>query len=131
MKLEISSFANPGDLSRERIVLRVSGDIDVGDYAVFSSGVTRAGEPTSGRKAAYWFPDGEVKAGDLVVLYTKKGTSSAKSLDKGQRTAHFFYWGKETALWGNSEHCAVVLLIDEWESAVPPLVTPGAPGRPQ
>jgi hypothetical protein len=118
MRLEIRSFAEAGNHPKERITLQALGDIDIGDYAVFYSGVSRSGDaPTSGRKSAYWFPDREVKGGDLVVLYTKKGSSSKKPLSGG-RTAHFFYWGKDNALWGDREHCAVLLSIAEWDSRV-------------
>jgi hypothetical protein len=119
MKLEIRSFTEAGNPLKERVILRALGDIDIGDYAVFYSGVSRSGDaPTSGRKSAYWFPDREVKGGDLVVLYTKKGSSGTKPLTGG-RTAHFFYWGKDNSLWGDSEHCAVLISIAEWDSRIP------------
>lgn len=118
MNLEIRSFADAGELSKERIVLRATTDVDVGDYAVFRSGVSSDGNPTSGRKSAYWFPNGAVKAGDSIVLYSKKGQKSTKRLEDG-RTAHFFYWGKQEALWGSPEFCAVVLEVLDWEYKVP------------
>jgi hypothetical protein len=113
MKLELRSIAAPGDLGKERLVLKALSDMDVGDYAVLRSGIGDSGGPTSGRKRAYWFPDVSVKAGDTVVLYTKTGKRSKKTLDNGG-TAHFFYWGSETPLW-DEKHCAVLLLVSEWE----------------
>jgi hypothetical protein len=118
MKLEISSFADVGQLQKERIVLKASSDIDVGDYAIFRSWTRDGAKPTSGRKTAYWFPDGEVRAGDLVVLYTKKGQSSTKALDSGH-TAHFFYWGLDSTLWDEGGHGACVLRVSEWKFRVP------------
>lgn len=115
MSLEIRSFANPGDLDKERIVLKALSDTDVGDYAVLRSGLAKDGGPTSGRKRAYWFPDSNVKAGDLVVLYTKKGTQRQKPIEAGG-TAHFFYWGSDAPLWDKS-HCAVLVLVSEWDYA--------------
>jgi len=118
MKIEISSFADAGDYQRERIVIRVQSDVDIGEYAVFCSAVSSEGNPTAGRKQAYWFPDGIVKSGDLVVLYTKRGTTSRKELKPG-RTAHFYYWGQEMALWGGAGNAAVVLQIEDWNSKMP------------
>lgn len=112
MKLKLRSVAAPGDLEKERLVLDATLDTDVGDYAVLWSGIGSSGGPTSGRKRAYWFPDVSVKAGDVVVLYTKKGERGKKTLDAGG-TAHFFYWGRESPLWDDS-HCAVLLLVSEW-----------------
>lgn len=119
MKLEIKSIADGGDPLKERIILRALADLDVGQFAVFKSGVGSSGkEPTSGRKAAYWFPDGWIKAGDRVVLYTKKGSRSTKQMDDGY-TAHFFYWGREDAMWGDRKSGAVLLGISDWQFELP------------
>ncbi len=49
--------------------MKARSDVDVGAYAVFISGVSEEGKPTSGKKIAFWFPDGTVKKRDLVVLH--------------------------------------------------------------
>lgn len=118
MNLEIRSFADAGDLSKERIILKALTDLDVGEFAVFRSGVAASGQPTSGRKFAYWFPDEKVKANDLVVLYTKKGSRSSKRMDGG-RTAYFFYCGRDEALWSKSDFGAVLIEVLDWEFKVP------------
>jgi len=114
MNLEIRSFADPGDIQKERLILKASSDTDVGDYAVLRSLIGSSDGPTSGRKRAYWFPDTDVKAGDLVVLYTKKGSLSKKPLVGGGGTVHFFYWGSDIPLW-DENHCAVLLFASEWD----------------
>jgi hypothetical protein len=117
MKLKISSFADAGQQSNERLVIRAETDADVGEYLVMCSSTSSEGNATAGRKVAYWFPDKEVKSGDLVVLYSKSGTQSEKKLQSGA-TAHFFYWGVDKPLWvsGNG---AVLLLALEWKFEVP------------
>jgi len=117
MNLEIRSFADAGNLEKERLVLRVLSDTDLGQYAVLRSRIGSSRGPTSGRKRAYWFPDGDIKSGDLVVLYTKMGIRGEKPLTGGG-TAHFFYWGSETPLW-TGEHCAVLLSVSDWEYSIP------------
>lgn len=117
MKLEILSFADAGHFAKERIVFKALSDADLGDYVVFCSHVSTKENPTSGRKLAYWFPDGEVKAGDLIVLYTKTGATSAKP-QTGGHTAHFFYWGNDTAIWAGGNG-AVLLLADDWDFKIP------------
>lgn len=119
MKLEIKSIADAGIPFKERIVLRALKDIDIGNYAILKSGVgTNGREPTSGRKAAYWFPDEKVEAGDLVVLYTKKGSPRTKALDGGQ-TVYFFYWGRDEAIWTDSQSGAVLAEIADWQFTIP------------
>lgn len=48
MKIEIKSFADVGDLTQERVVLRVLADEDIGSYALFRSKVAEDGGPLSG-----------------------------------------------------------------------------------
>jgi hypothetical protein len=115
MNVEISSFADAGNIQKERVVIKVLKDLDIGDYAVFCSAVSAAGNATSGLQKAYWFPDGTVKSGDLVVLYTKQGNNSTKALDGGG-TAYFYYWRQDRALW-DGNNGAAILEISEWTYA--------------
>jgi hypothetical protein len=117
MNVQFSSFADSGVLSKERLILKALTNLDIGDYAVFRSRVSDGG-PTAGWKGAYWFPDVSVSANDLIVLYTKEGVQSTKVLKSG-RTAHFFYWGRSEAMWGDQKHGAVVLRISDWQFEVP------------
>ena len=121
MKLEFSSFADAGDHDKERIVIKALSDLDIGEYAVFLSALSDTRSPTAGRKTAYWFPDGMVKPGDLIVLYSKSGSSSKKDIGEG-RTAHFYYWGLDKAVWGNDDKTAVILRIAEWTHRNPKMM---------
>jgi hypothetical protein len=118
MKLEISSFADAGHASRERLVLRVLSPTNVGEYMIIRSMISRDGGPTSGRKTAYWFPDKRVNTGDLVILYSKSGTTGEKKLKTGS-TAHFFYWGLESPVWGEGKYGATVAYLTEWDFDTP------------
>lgn len=115
MNLIFSSFADVGDLTKERLILKAVSDIPLGDYAVFLSKTSPDGTAYSGQQTAFWFPDGDIKANDLAVLYTKSGVASKKVLDSGA-TAHFFYWGLTAAQWGRtSGKGAVILRAAEWK----------------
>ncbi|MGA9765749.1 MAG: hypothetical protein WBQ49_13890 [Rhodomicrobium sp.] len=113
MKLKISSFSDAGNQQKERLIIKLNADIEIGEYVVFCSRTSSDGNPTSGRKIAYWFPDGSIQSGDLVILYTKQGNTSTKELSDG-RTAHFFYWGEGEALWDNYQNTAVILRVSDW-----------------
>ena len=78
MQLELKSFADAGVLDKERLIIRVLADVNIGSYVVLRSKKNDNGMPISGTKDAYWFPDVKVSRGDLIVLYTKRGTSSKK-----------------------------------------------------
>ncbi|MEW5697684.1 hypothetical protein [Pseudomonas synxantha] len=114
MKLEILSFAEAGNYQKERLVLKATDDIDIGKYVVMRSKRGKSGGPVSGSKSAYWLPDLIVKSGDLVVIYSKKGKASKKTLESGQ-VVHFYYWHLSSAIWGsNTENTAVLLNVREW-----------------
>lgn len=112
MNLKYSSFADGGNIEKERLILKAHANVEIGNYAVFCSSVNE-GKATAGRKTAYWFPDETIKTGDLVVLYTKVGTDSKKKLNSGA-TAHFFYWGLKDAVWGSPSNTAILLRVAEW-----------------
>ncbi|MBV8891180.1 MAG: hypothetical protein JO062_17805 [Bryobacterales bacterium] len=118
MRLEITSFADAGNHENERLVIKAQSDLDIGDYLVLYSATSRKGGPVSGRKSAYWFPDGLIEAGDLIVVYTKAGTTSTKELSSG-RTAHFYYWGLDKPLWGDANKTAVILRVSDWTYKTP------------
>jgi hypothetical protein len=118
--LRFSSFANAGDLNKERAVLRAESDVNIGQFAVFRSLASSTGSgATAGKKIAYWFPDTQLKKGDLVVIYTKRGKSSEKKLDGG-RTAHFFYWDSDETYWAEERYGLVVLKVETWRFAKVP-----------
>ena len=120
MQLELKSFANAGVIDKERLVIRVLEDVNIGSYVVLRSKKSDKGKPVSGTKDAYWFPDVEVKKGDLIVLYTKRGTSSKKPLAIGEGMAHFYYWSKTSTFWGEDKNnTAVLICAESWTSKSP------------
>ncbi|WP_448101788.1 hypothetical protein [Luteibacter jiangsuensis] len=119
MKLSIKTFADAGVLEKERLVLRALEDVDIGDYLVLRTKRSNKGGATGGGVDAYWLPDLEVKAGDLVVIYTRKGTSSKKELTGG-RTAHFYYWKKDKTFWDAKDgNYAVLMETGAWRGESP------------
>ena len=89
MKLEFDEIKDRGT-PKERILFNVKEDCDIGEYFVFSTRKTAAGKFSSLVQHPFWFPDKGVKKGDLVVLYTKKGSSSYK-LNADETSTHFYY----------------------------------------
>lgn len=111
MRVKIRSIADKGVNNKERLVLRVLTDTDVGNYAVFASGFYD-GQVTIEVRDAYWFPDKPVKSGDLVVLYSKAGKSKERVNKDGSKT-HFFYWNLNKSVWLDNT-VPVVTEIKEW-----------------
>ncbi len=116
MRLLFRSIADRGDLDNERIIFKASANTDVGRYAIFRTS-RNEDSATVDVKQTFWFVDKPVKAGDLVVVYTKEGVPTEKALASG--TAHFFYWGRKTPLWAKDDVAGVLVEAPQWETFLP------------
>lgn len=113
MNMELRSIVSKGDLQKERITFRVLSDVDVGDYALLQTGFYED-ELSTTVYNAFWFPYKQVARGDIVVLYTRRGTPSSKPL-KGKGLAHFFYMDRDKPIWGDIDTGAVLLEAPSWQ----------------
>lgn len=113
MKLKIHSLQNKGNQNEERIWFDVVEDCDLKYYIVSDTTYTSANAISNKLRHIYWFSSKPVKAGDYVVLYTKKGQPTELSNDKGT-TTHVFYWGLERAVWNDTGDCAVLFEVTTW-----------------
>ena len=115
MRLRCRGVAERGHPD-ERLVFSVHQDADVGDYVVMRTG--HDGEDvTTDVKNAFWFPYGLAKAGDLVVLYSRRGRTN--KVDHTERSVHFYYWGQDESLWESDQAVPVLLFAPEWDSVLP------------
>lgn len=115
MNVKIKYIRNPGDLKKERLVLKILRDDDIGYYLVLDTTFTSDGSISNLVRHPYWFPDKKVKTGDIVVLYTKDGRETEKK-NKDGSSSHFFYRGMDSTVWNQDGDCAVVLHINNWDA---------------
>ncbi len=115
MNVDIKKIRDRGDIDRERLVLEVHADDDIGRYVVFVTDCAEDGGVSNRLKRAYWFPDKPVGEGDLVVLYTKAGNPKIKRNEDGTRS-HFFYLGLEKPIWSVPSDYAVLLQARNWQA---------------
>jgi hypothetical protein len=118
MNVQIRNLRGPGVLKDERLVLEVLRNDDIGYYLVLDSTFTPDGNVSNRVRDPYWFPDQRVKAGDLVVLYTKAGRQSEK-VNKDGSTSYFFYRGLEKPVWNKKGDCSVLVHIENWSAQAP------------
>ena len=116
MKVKFVRIRGAGALDAERLVLRVTGSTDIGEFAVFRAEASE-NSVTNEVTNTFWFPNQSVRAGDLVVVYTKPGVQKERVNESGS-TSYFYYWGLNRAIWGTKDFVPVVLHIDEWISAI-------------
>ena len=116
MKLDLIRIENGGELERERVILRATVDVDIGNFAVFRGITTPSNKFGAGNvPSAYWFPDRNVKVGDWVVLYSKAGAPSEKTENN---ISYFFYWGKTSPIWIKGA-IASLIEVGHWSFSEP------------
>jgi hypothetical protein len=114
MSIEIKYVKDAGIMKKERIVLKVKSDDDVGRYLLFDTTYVDTNKVSNKVRHSYWFPDKPVKKNDVVVVYTKAGDNIARLNSDGTET-HFFYIGLSESIWNIDGDCAVLLEIDKWQ----------------
>ncbi len=112
MKIEIDYIKDTNDSEKERVVFKVNQPTNLGGYVIAESVQVGESAISSEIKNPYWLPDQELKIGDLVVLYTKKGEKRSV-LNKDGSTTYFYYWGLNKPLSSEEKTC-VVLFETSW-----------------
>ena len=100
MKVQIQFVADKGDRNRERLVLRVLRNADIGDFILIRARF-EGNQVTTEVVNTFWFPYEAVKAGDVVVVYSKSGNDKQKTIEDN-RTA-LFLLGTGLATMGRRE----------------------------
>lgn len=122
MIAQLSGLLGKGDINKERVIIRIMEDTDTDYLLMVRSRKSKTKDDTilgGNISEAYWFPPKEVKKGDLVILYTKNGDRSEKKSESGQMS-YFFYWGRTSPLWDDSNHIPTLIDIECWTSTFKP-----------
>jgi len=113
MSIEINGVLGDDHIDTERLILKVVEDDNLTNYAVVDSQSTMFGRIPKKDRHIFWFPSREVKKGDTVVLYTKRGKPGF--LDKDE-TRHVFYWNLDKGIWTSKNDSAILIRIMSWVS---------------
>lgn len=119
MNVQILRVVDKGNINSERIVLKILANDNIGHYAIFRSGINSSGTGITNKVySTYWFPDSQVRAGDLVVLYTKSGIATNTSNSDGT-TTRFYYWGFTSPVWNNGNYMVTLVTTPAWNILLP------------
>lgn len=113
MNIAIDYIKDSGNLDKERIVFAVKNDEQLGKYLIAESVLLDNTRFSAKIKNVFWFPDQELKQGDVVVLYTKSGNNNIIKNEDGSAT-YFYYWGLSEPHLNDNKPC-VVLFDASWE----------------
>lgn len=114
MSIEIKYVKDAGNKGKERIVLKASTNDDVGRYILFDTTYLEEGIVSNHVRHSFWFPDKEVAEGDLIVVYTRDGTSKSVE-NKNGTISHFLYMGIDKTIWNKTSNCAVLIEVKSWD----------------
>lgn len=115
MTIEIKYVRDAGNLAKERLILKATSDDEIGNYILFDTTYLENDKVSNEIRHSLWFPDGEVKENDLIVVYTKSGKDS-KMENENETTSHFFYMGLGKTIWNENGDCAVLMKISSWQN---------------
>ncbi|HEX8620946.1 MAG TPA: hypothetical protein VF718_03175 [Allosphingosinicella sp.] len=114
MDVQINTIRKEGDASEEYILLDVLADCDIGEYLIADNTFTDKGNVSNKLRHVYWFPDKQVKKGELVSLRTGKGKNTTTTNNNGIKV-HRFYWNLGSPVWNDDNADAGILMhILEW-----------------
>lgn len=112
MKIKLVEIKDPGNQDKERVVLKVLNDTDLGGYMIAVAVEETDQTISTNLKNIMWLEDQPIKVGDLVVIYTKSGTNG-KILNSDGSTSYFFYWSLSAPI-GKDNNLGVVLFEVDW-----------------
>ena len=116
MKFTIDGLKEPGNLEKERVVIEILEDGNIGTLLVASTTQQAEDRVSSQINNPYWIPDQDVKKGDLIIIYTKSGQKNNRKNHSGS-SSYFFYIGMEQPLYSENNKTVVVFDVSEWSFA--------------
>lgn len=113
MDIQFFIVKDPGDPEKERVILRVQKNTDLGGYLIATSTENTDNKTINSELSdVLWLPDQKLQAGDLVVIYTKEG-KEGKVSNKDGSTSYFYYWGLPEPI-GKDRRSTIVLFDTDW-----------------
>lgn len=113
MKIKIENVLDKGNLERERVILKVVSDENIGNYVIMDSTFDQEGDVSNTGRHGYKFSSKEVKKGDFICLFTKNKDGSSKSEFKNTTgsTTHCFFWGRWATIWNKDSDCFYLMYL--------------------
>lgn len=109
MILEILGVAQQEDKGKQRLLLKVTADGNLSDYAVVDN-TYKNGIPSNLHQHYYSFPSHPVKKNDHVILYTSEGSDRSLPQNDGTKY-HFFYWNLDISVWNAIDTAHILKIV--------------------
>jgi hypothetical protein len=100
MSLKFYNIQNHGDAEKEFVLLQATADVNIHKYMIADRTFKENGDLSNVHRHTFRFPSVDVKKGEFVVLFTKKGTPGTGKTTDGEKTYRFF-WGSDAPFWND------------------------------
>ncbi|NTU79266.1 MAG: hypothetical protein HGA45_07655 [Chloroflexales bacterium] len=107
MKVKISSILPLDHGYGECVVLEVLNDTDIGKYILMDYAATKISH-------TFWFPDMQVKKGDVIYLYTSEKALCSEMQKPGNGSFHELLWNLPSPLESVKPNCLVLVEASDW-----------------
>ena len=115
MDLKVINIRDAGE-DKERVLIRVLNDCNLNGYMIIDNTYDDNGQISNVHRHVFVFPDFKVTKGNIVRLYTKKGSNFTVKANYGKDivTYYNFYWGFESGstVWNKDGDTAYLLHYD-------------------
>lgn len=117
MDLKVIGIRNAGE-SSERLLIRVENDCNLRGYMVVDNTYDENGQLSNVDRHVYVFPSHEVKKGNIVRLYTRRGIDKETdgTFGKTESVKYYnFYWGYDDGctVWNKDGDTPYILHFDK------------------
>jgi hypothetical protein len=111
-ELSVIGVFSRGVANEERIVLRATEPIQMGQYGLMIGVRLGQGLATPIRDNLLWFGDGILGKGDWVFVYTGPGKGSVTDLPNTQEKLYSIHWGRETTFLSSPDLVPILFRVD-------------------
>ncbi|WP_312288455.1 MULTISPECIES: hypothetical protein [Bacteroidota] len=116
MKLNIKTVTDFGTHASERVWLEVLEDCNLKNYMLTDTTYKEDNSISNKVRHVHWFEPKNVRGGDEIVFYTRRGNESSESINNGRNTRYFLFWGLDSYVWNNSGDAAILFEINNWKT---------------
>jgi len=114
MKLRIDKVVDHGQAS-ERVEMTVIEDCQLHYYILADTTYTDTTHISNKLRHMHWFTPKDVKKGDQIILYTKKGTDASSKIGS-TNVKYIIYWQLDINVWNNNGDAAILFELNTWKA---------------
>jgi len=101
--------------AEERVMLRALEDCELSNYIIVDHTFDEHRNLSDKIRHSFWFPKQQVKAGDIIFLYTKSGRDRFfKNITKS--TSYAYFWDIDSNVWNDFYDGVILIKIDSFTS---------------